>query len=126
MVAARRPDDIRVLGEIKRDNKKKLDKQRAAYMSLLDYFIERAKLDNKKYKDYRVTDVERRIFDAVKIITEANWVINSPEEFKTILNQIGVEWPIYHQENESPNRFSQVNQVTKLVQKLYELLGFEK
>jgi len=86
MVAARRPDDIRVLGEIKRDNKKKLDKQRAAYMSLLDYFIERAKLDNKKYKDYRVTDVERRIFDAVKIITEANWVINSPEEFKTILN----------------------------------------
>ena len=86
MVAARRPDDIRVLGEIKRDNKKKLDKQRAAYMSLLDYFIERAKLDNKKYKDYRVTDVERRIFDAVKIITEANWVINSPEEFETILN----------------------------------------
>ena len=126
MVAARRPDDIRVLGEIKRDNKKKLDKQRAAYMSLLDYFIERAKLDNKKYKDYRVTDVERRIFDAVKIITEANWVINSPEEFKTILNQIGVEWPIYHQENESPNRISQVNQVTKLVEKLYELLGFEK
>jgi len=109
MVAARRPDDIRVLGEIKRDNKKKLDKQKAAYLQLLEYFIERAKQDSKKFKEYRVTDVERRIFDAVKIITEANWVINTPEEFKTILNEIGVEWPIQHQENESPNRSSQVN-----------------
>ena len=124
MVAARRPDDIRVLGEIKRDNKKKLDKQKAAYLQLLEYFIERAKQDSKKFKEYRVTDVERRIFDAVKIITEANWVINTPEEFKTILNEIGVEWPIQHQENESPNRSSQVNQVTELVEKLFELLGF--
>ena len=50
MAAARRADDIRVLGEIKRDNRKKLDKQRAAYMQLLDYFLDRAKLQNKKFK----------------------------------------------------------------------------
>ena len=44
MAAARRADDIRVLGEIKRDNKKKLDNQRTAYMQLMDYFLDRAKL----------------------------------------------------------------------------------
>ena len=51
MAAARRADDIRVLGEIKRDNRKKLDKQRAAYMQLLDYVLDRAKLQNKKFKE---------------------------------------------------------------------------
>ncbi len=104
MVAARRPDDIRVLGEIKRDNKKKLDNQRSAYMALLDYFLERAKLQNKKFKEYRVTEVERRVFDALKIITEANWIIHNGEELKAILLEIGVEWPITHLPNESPTR----------------------
>ena len=122
MAAARRADDIRVLGEIKRDNRKKLDKQRAAYMQLLDYFLDRAKLQNKKFKEYRVTEVERRIFDALKIITEANWLIHNADEFKLILNEIGVEWPLRNLPNQSPTRAVQVTQVTQLVDKLHELL----
>jgi hypothetical protein len=66
-------------------------------MELMDYFHEKVKIENKKFKEYRVTEVERRIFDALKIITEANWIINSPEEFKSILKEIGVQWPINHE-----------------------------
>ena len=123
MKAARRADDIRVLGEIKRDNKKKLDNQRNAYMQLLDYFLDKAKLQNKKFKEYRVTEVERRIFDALKIISEGNWIIHTADEFKLILNEIGVEWPLRNLPDQSPTRAVQVAQVTQLVEKLYELLG---
>ena len=91
-------------------------------MQLLDYFLDRAKLQNKKFKEYRVTEVERRIFDALKIITEANWLIHNADEFKLILNEIGVEWPLRNLLNQSPTRAVQVTQVTQLVEKLHELL----
>ena len=63
-------------------------------MHLLDLFRDKFK-SCPKTKEYRVTEVERRIFDALKIITDANWVIHNAEEFHSILNEIGVEWPIY-------------------------------
>ena len=65
-------DDLKVLNEIKRNNKKRLEIQRLAYMQLLEYIRERG----HRNKGFRVTESERRIFDALKIITEANWVIN--------------------------------------------------
>ncbi len=50
-------------------------------MQILDYIRDKG----KSSKSYRVTECERRIFDALKIITEANWVINSGEELRTVL-----------------------------------------
>jgi hypothetical protein len=64
--------DLLSLNEIKRNNKKRLEIQRLAYMQLLEYIRERG----HRNKGFRVTESERRIFDALKIITEANWVIN--------------------------------------------------
>ena len=85
-----RQDDLKVLKEIKRNNKKRLEMQRSTYMQVLDYIRDKS----RQSKAYRVTECERRILDALKIITEANWVINSGQEMRTVLNQIGVEYDL--------------------------------
>ncbi len=81
-------DDLKVLNEIKRNNKKRLEIQRHTYMQLLEYLREKG----VKSKAFRVTESERRIFDAIKIITEANWVINSGLELRNVLIQIGIDY----------------------------------
>jgi hypothetical protein len=78
-----------VLNEIKRNNKKRLEIQRLTYMQLLDYIREKG----TRSKAFRVSENERIIFDALKIITEANWVINGGQELRTVLIQIGIDYP---------------------------------
>ena len=78
-----------MLNEIKRTNKKRLEIQRLTYMHLLDYIREKG----AKSKSFRVSESERIIFDALKIITEANWVINGGQELRTVLIQIGIDYP---------------------------------
>ncbi len=56
-------------------------------MMMLEYVKEKAKGN----RQYRVTEAERRIFDTMKIITEANWVINSSTELRSIFGEIGVD-----------------------------------
>lgn len=91
-----------MLNEIKRNNKKRLEIQRLTYMQLLEYIRERG----AKSKAFRVSESERIIFDALKIITEANWVINGGQELRTVLIQIGIDYPslfsqqIYQMQNE--------------------------
>jgi hypothetical protein len=57
-------------------------------MQLLDHYRELG----RQTKSFRVSEIERRIFDALKIITEANWVINGGAELRTILIEIGVDY----------------------------------
>ena len=91
-----------MLNEIKWNNKKRLEIQRLTYMQLLEYIRERG----AKSKAFRVSESERIIFDALKIITEANWVINGGQELRTVLIQIGIDYPslfsqqIYQMQNE--------------------------
>eukprot|EP00347_Sterkiella_histriomuscorum_P022186 403331372 len=75
-----------LLDELKRLNKRKQEKQRSAYMSLLDYIKLRAKQD----RDCRVSEQERRIFDTLKVIFDGNWQIHSGVEFMNILQEIQV------------------------------------
>jgi hypothetical protein len=50
-------------------------------MQLLDFIREKG----TRSKAFRVSESERIIFDALKIITEANWVINGGQELRTVL-----------------------------------------
>jgi hypothetical protein len=38
-----------------------------------------------------VSELERKFFDALKIITEAGWIIHGKREFKEILKEIGID-----------------------------------
>ena len=91
-------------------------------------------------KSYRVTEHERKIFDTLKIITEAGWLINGTDEFKLILKEIGiVERNSYETEGRGiikgnlSNAFvvidtiataQEQNQVNDFLRKTFELLGF--
>lgn len=89
--AMKRNDDLKMLEGLKKQFKHRVDVQKVAYLHLLEWVKQRKQTSGKSY---RVTESERKIFDALKIITEAGWLINGKEDLHMIFGQIGIRLPL--------------------------------
>ncbi|TNV82388.1 hypothetical protein FGO68_gene10418 [Halteria grandinella] len=102
-------NELKALQTIRKQTKQRLEIQKQAYLQMLDY------VRQKQGRQYRVSENERKIFDALKIITEACWIIQGEEQLVNLLHEIGVSLDPF-----------MPSQLKDFLDVLFGLMGFSK